>query len=78
MLESSLGPNEPSDFVRDVSQSGLTHEVEVALELGGGLPLEEFLIESDGAGQRRRWRRGCVIGDNTEKDNADDMIAASI
>lgn len=44
MLESSLGPNAAKDLVREVSQSGLTHEV--GLVVGGGLSLE-FLMESE-------------------------------
>lgn len=47
MFESSLGPNVVKDFVNEVSQSGLTHEV--VLVGGGGLLSVEFLMESEAA-----------------------------
>lgn len=51
MFESSLGPNVVKDFVNEVSQSGLTHEV-VLVGCGGGgggLLFVEFLMESEAA-----------------------------
>lgn len=43
MLDSSFGPNAVSDFVREVNQSGLTHDVDLVF---GGLL---FLMEREGA-----------------------------
>lgn len=74
MLDSSLGPNVVSDFVREVSQSGLTHEVGL---VGGGLLLfVEFLIESEGERERRRLSRRWwwPMNGNVERDNEDDMV----
>lgn len=49
MLESSLGPNVVKDFVNEVSQSGLTHEVVLVGCGGGGLLFVEFLMERGAA-----------------------------
>lgn len=53
MFESSLGPNVVKDFVNEVSQSGLTHEVVLVGcgggGCGGGLLFVEFLMESEAA-----------------------------
>lgn len=73
ILESSLGPNVVTDFVRVVSQSGLTHEVGFVF---GGLLFVELLIESDegeSKWRRRRWWWWWVMEDNVERDNEDDM-----
>ncbi|GER45423.1 hypothetical protein STAS_22372 [Striga asiatica] len=78
MVESSLGPNVVRDFVREVSQSGLTHEA--GLVVGGLLLLAEHLTECDGIGDgtwrpRRRRGRWWVMEDREERESEDDMVA---